>query len=490
MLWACLLFPELPFEAVFDAGRPAQRCCALTETTAQKKPRSVGGPAQAAGSLRSGQAARIAFIDPAAQCAGVCIGQPLAAARARCPQLIAQPRDRAAESRLLEALAGWAYRFSAQVAIAAPDAVLLEVGASLRLFGRWPVLQRRLRGELHALGHAHALALAPVAAGARVLAGCRNGLAVQDAAQLVHALGDLPLQASGLDQGVIAALCGMGFRRLRDVFALPRAELTRRIGVDALGHLDRIRGFTVGAQALYRPPDRFERHVEFDAAMENQQSLLFVLQRLIRELSFFLAARDGGVQRFEIVLDHENRAITRIPIGLLTPQRDAAALLEFARLRLERATLCAPVTALGLVAADLPPLTPLHRDLLETARRENLDWPHLTERLRARLGDTALRSLACVADHRPERAWRRDGEVKPMMERRPRPFWLLPRPIPLRCSERVRILAGPERIEGGWWDGNDLRRDYYIVETRFGQRAWAFCPAGMTDAWMLHGWFA
>lgn len=489
MLWACLLFPELPFEVVFDGSRPAQRCCALIETAAQKKPRNADGPTQATGSLRSSQAARIAFIDNAAQRAGVCIGQPLAAASARCPQLIARPRDRAAESRLLDALAAWAYRFSAQVAIAAPDALLLEVGASLRLFGRWPALQRRLRMELHALGHAHALALAPVAAGAHVLAGCRNGFAVQNVEQLVNALGDVPLQTSGLDQGVIAALCGMGFRRLREVFALPRAELTRRIGVDALGHLDRIRGFTVGAQALYRPPDRFERRIEFDAAMEKQQSLLFVLQRLIRELSIFLAARDGGVQRFEIALDHENRATTRIAVGLLTPQRDAAALLEFARLRLERATLCAPVTALGLVAGDLPPLTPLHRDLLDTTRRENLDWPHLTERLRARLGDTALHSLACVADHRPERAWRHDGEAKPVTERRPRPFWLLPRPIPLR-SARVRILAGPERIEGGWWDGNDLRRDYYIIETRFGQRAWVFCPAGMTDAWMLHGWFA
>jgi protein ImuB len=64
----------------------------------------------------------------------------------------------------------------------------------------------------------------------------------------------------------------------------------------------------------------------------------------------------------------------------------------------------------------------------------------------------------------------------------------LPQPIPLR-DRGLRILAGPERIESGWWDG-DVRRDYYLVETAAGQRAWAFCPAGEREGFMLHGWFA
>ena len=64
-----------------------------------------------------------------------------------------------------------------------------------------------------------------------------------------------------------------------------------------------------------------------------------------------------------------------------------------------------------------------------------------------------------------------------------------PRPIPLR--DPGRVLAGPERIESGWWDGGDVRRDYYLVETRGGQRAWAFRAAGEQGGpFMLHGWFA
>jgi len=70
-----------------------------------------------------------------------------------------------------------------------------------------------------------------------------------------------------------------------------------------------------------------------------------------------------------------------------------------------------------------------------------------------------------------------------------RPFWLLQRPIVLRAKP-ARLLAGPERIESGWWDDHDKRRDYYVIETDMGQRGWAFVPAGTNANWTLHGWFA
>jgi protein ImuB len=242
------------------------------------------------------------------------------------------------------------------------------------------------------------------------------------------------------------------------------------------------------------------------------------------------------------VLGHERGASTRVEVGLLAPQRDAASLFELARTRLERIELAAAVHALTLCADDLPPLCPLHQDLFEPHSHRQADWPALAERLRARLGDAALSGLRCVADHRPARAWEfapalidattrsrgisgsRDVVVRPAgrksiaavaaptpakaglarradkrdiplaQDANPRPFWLLRRPIPLRGIP-PRVLAGPERIESGWWDGHDQRRDYYLVETRSGQRAWAFVEAGSpvgtgTAQWTLHGWFA
>src|SRR3546814_20329268 len=59
--------------------------------------------------------------------------------------------------------------------------------------------------------------------------------------------------------------------------------------------------------------------------------------------------------------------------------------------------------------------------------------------------------------------------------------------IPLR-DPCPRIVSGPERLESGWWDGDDARREYYVIETSQGQRAWAVAPVGEQGSWMLHGW--
>jgi protein ImuB len=482
-VWACIRFPHWPLQALGDVDET--RPCAVVEGQSPRR--------------------RIAFANAAAQATGVRAGHTLAAAQALCPQLKLRLRDEAAERRRLETLAAWAYRFSADVSLAPPDALLLEVGRSLSLFGGWPALERRLRSELTELGCPHRLAAAPNATAARVLASRHDGLAIAAAAPLQHALGALPLAAGGLDEAVVAALGGMGFRTLRELFRLPRAELARRAGPAALDHLDRLRGQAAEQLVRYRPPDRYERRLELNHGIESSTALLFPLRRLLAEFALFLVARDGGVQRFAVVLGHERAATTRIEIGLLTPARDAATLFELARTRLERVELPAAVHAVTLRADELPPLCPLHRDLFDRTRAQALDWPALVERLRARLGDDSVHGLACVAEHRPERAWRfaaadaaAGSAARPAPRREegvasaavaPRPFWLLPRPLPLRPAPAA-ILAGPERIESGWWDGDDRRRDYYLVRTRAGQRAWAFVDVAAGEGWMLHGWFA
>ncbi len=468
MLWACLHFSDLPLRAVFDDGEQTQACAV------------VDGPRQRQ---------HIVMVNAPAKRNGARPDQPLAAARALCPALQARVRDRTAEKRLLHSLAAWAYRFSSHVSLSEPDALLIEVGASLHLFGGWPTLERRLRSELARIDHAPAIAVAPAPAAARVLAMRHDGFFTSQREPMLAALGCMAIGHSGLDEKTVSLLYNVGMRSLRDVFALPRPELARRIGAAALATLDHMRGINQEILPLYQPPDRFEHCIELDDRVEAWPPLLFPLRRLCSELSLFLTARDGGVQRCELVLDHENRASTHVVVELLTPQREARTLYELMRSRLERVALAQPVCGIALLAKDLPTLRPQHQDLFESRRAQALDWPELAERLRAHLGDSAVRKLASVADHRPEHAWGFDIDANPIAELRTRPLWLLRRALPLR-SVPLRILAGPERIESGWWDGADARRDYYVVQTREGQRAWAFLAPGTSDGWMLHGWFA
>lgn len=480
MLWAALLLPRLGLDALV---REASAADARLPNLA----------------LISSDQARPLIIDamPRARESGVRCGQTLAAAQALFPSLKTAPHDPAREQKLRELIAGWAYGYSSQVSLREADAVLIEIGGSLKLFGAWPHLEQRWRAELGELGISHRLAAAPTALGALALARAQDGVLVGNPAMLREALDALPIEHAQIPVHIADALRGMGLRRLREVHALPRAGLIRRFGAAFADHLDRLRGALPDPLPLYRPPDRFHARMEFDHEIESSETLRFPLRRLIGDLCAFLTSRDGGVQQLELVLEHDplqfkGLAPTRLAIGMQSPSRDARSVLDLCVLRLQAASIPAPVRALNVVAAQLPPFVPLARDLFDEPRGAQLDWPQLADRLRSRLGTDAVYALAPHDDPRPERAWRKRvaaSNPAPVRKLGPRPSWLLRRPLPLRGEPR-RILAGPERIEAGWWDGGDLRRDYYVIETREGQRAWAFRGIDDESPWLLHGWFA
>ncbi|HEX7111564.1 MAG TPA: DNA polymerase Y family protein [Mizugakiibacter sp.] len=472
MLWACLLLPHLALDGVRRRRPDADAPLLLLEG---KPPRRV-----------------VRDLTPAAARAGLRAGLPLAAAQALLPGVAHVDHDARETQRLRDLLVAWAYRYSSMVALDGEDALLVEVGASFGLFGPWPRFERALREELAALGITHRIAAAPTPLGAAVLAAHADGTAVLAPDALRRALAAVPLAHARLPADDVEALARMGVRTLRQLTALPRASLARRFGPALLDHLDRLHGDAPDPRELYRPPDVFEARVELAYETHSHEALLFPLRRLTADLAAYLTARAGGVQRFRVWLEHEDHAPTAFEVGLLTPERDAARLLEFARGRLERCVVPAAVRGLGVQARELPPFVPAARDLFDARPPEAMDWDALRERLRARLGEDALHQLAPFADARPECAQRRVArltrEPAPLAVP-PRPAWLLPRPLPLR-EARVRVLAGPERIEAGWWDGGDVRRDYYVIETSQGQRAWVYCAAGERGPWMLHGWFA
>jgi protein ImuB len=473
MLWACVLLPHLALDTVLrrhpDPGRPL----ALVTGPVQRRVLSA--------------------VNEAAAARGLHRGQSVAAAEALCGDLQVVDDDPARSARAQDFLAAWAYRYSSQVSTALSGALLLEVGGSLGLFGPWPSFESRLREDLVALGFRHRIALAPTAAAAAVLAGHQDGLAVTNDDVMQRALSQVPVARARLPGGAAAALERMAVRTLGQVLGLPRASLGQRFGAGLLLHLDQLLGQAVETPVLYRPPDVFDARIELNYDVESSQALLFPLRRLTADLATYLAGRDGGVARFVLRLGHEDRADTEVPVGLLAPERQAAMLFELARGRLERVAVPAPVRTLRLLARELPPFVPAARELFEARPQQSVDWPGLRERLRARLGNDAVHGLAPVADHRPEHSYRRTFGVAeappPEGCPQPRPTWLLHRPIPLR-EQAPLLLAGPERIETGWWDGGDVQRDYYVLETAEGQRAWAFCAPGETGPFMLHGWFA
>jgi len=168
MQWACVLLPQLAMDGVLRRlEAPADAAIALVEGPPQRRV--------------------LHAVTPAARALGLRPGLPLAAAQALSTQFrtIELDPDAVERSRLL--LAAWAYRFSSQVSIDLPHAVLLEVGHSLRLFGPWPRLEARLREELHELGFRHRIVAAPNPHAARILANVHDGYAFDE-----HTLPNVP----------------------------------------------------------------------------------------------------------------------------------------------------------------------------------------------------------------------------------------------------------------------------------------------------------
>jgi protein ImuB len=374
----------------------------------------------------------------------------------------------------LAPIAAWACQFTPKVSLEPPRELLLEVQGSLRLFGGFEALEHRVAGGLEEQGITASLAAASTARAALWLA---RGAGA--------AFESLPVEVTRFDT---AFLRSIGVATLGELLALPREGLAQRCGARVLEELDQALGAAPEPRAFYAPPASFAARLELPGAVEHAEGLLFAARRMLAQLEGLLTARHEGIRAFRLVLLHDEGS-SSVEVGLASPARDAARLAQVLRERLAGIVLRAPVAALRLEAGDFAPLPGSSAAMFGDAAGETEGWARLVERLRARLGHGAVCGLAALPDHRPEHAWRRvePGEWDPREARAPgpRPLWLLQeKKLP---EGGFTPLAGPERIESGWWDGDDAKRDYFVARLPDQSLAWVYREEG---EWFLHGLFA
>ena len=430
---------------------------------------------------------------------GVRAGMAVAAALALAPALRIAPRDPATETEALLGVAGWAAQFTPGVALEFPDGVLLEVSSSLKLFGGLESLLERLRRGLAEMGWSSVLAGAPTPRAAFWLARAGKQEFIGESAELEPALAALPLEVLRCSDETLAAFAAIGVRTFGELRALPREGVARRFGQRLLDDSDRALGRLPDPRNFFVPPARFGAAIELPAEVTQAEALLFAARRLIVQLAGYLAARSGGVQRFVLRLGHRDKAPTEIAIGLVVPSRDAEHFTLLVRERLSNLELAAPVRELALKADDVVPLPGSNLGLALEQGKPPGQWEHLVERLRARLGTEAVCGIASRAEHRPERAGviADAGQKRLQLDFGERPFWLLESPRPLAEIGAVphhdgplELLVGPERIESGWWDGDDVARDYFVARMQNEALVWIYREWRGEGGWYLHGVFA
>jgi protein ImuB len=479
----------------------------------------------------------IVQADGAARALGIRPGLKRATALALSADLLLGQADAHRDRIAMQSVAQAALAFTPAVTIGDHGTtVQLEVQSTLRYFGGLQRLLDRLRDALAPLGHRLQLATAPTARGAALLARWRPGFEIgphsSDLTQLCRLLDDAPVWLLGPGREHWEALQGMGLRTLADLRALPRSGIARRFSPELLDELDQARGRAPEPQRWIVAPPRFHARIELFTRADRSEQVIAGARVLLARLVAWAQAQHGRIGRFTLLMHHERRhraddrtpPMTTLQIEPADASADVAHLQMLLAERLGRLPLAAPALELSVHCDALVPGTAPNAELFPTRASERTGLTRLIERLQARLGRDAVQGLALARDHRPERGTVKrpvdaaraaaapapDAAIEPLMAQAAaeaaedvlsRPAWLLPEPLPLAQRDGhplldgrpLLLLAGPERIETGWWDENLVLRDYYVAGCADGALVWLFrprlAPADEDVGWFLQGRF-
>jgi len=470
-LWSALHYPALPLERLaLDEGEA--RAHVVTH--------------------QQGSQRLVMQADARAVALGVRSGLTLSGARAIAPALIAIEHDPDTVATRLDQLSIGAYRYSSRVVLSAPDTVLIEIGASLRLFGGLGALLTRIRADAAAERTHLVIGTAPTASAARLLARVADERPVRTAVALTAALAPLPIESLPLEARAANGLRRSGVRTIDQLCAIAPASLSRRFGHALVDTLYRLDGRLPDPQVPVIVPPSFAQTVELPLEATSTGALSFALRRLISALAGFLRARDLGAGALVLVLRHRRRAPTRVRLRFTEPTSDQAHLGRTADERLARTALAEPVTHLSL-ESDL--LAAVERDaitLLDAAGPRRTSRAEVVDALVARFGRERVYTVFARDEHRPEHSWGKssDTAVSGPAGWPARPLWLLDSPVP--ATTPLEIVSVPERIETGWWEpASDTRRDYFIARDPDGTYYWVFRHRDdMTSPVWVHGLFS
>jgi protein ImuB len=392
------------------------------------------------------------------------------------PELV----DAEHSAAVLQRLCLHAQRFTSFVSIEPPNALLLEIKGSLKLFGPLERLHadiddcwRRLALSAHSAAAPSTLAALWLARSGDRSASHRDAgrrdagrpVVIEDLGALAGHLAKLPIACTAWDGERLQTLRAMGVTRVGELLRLPRAGLARRLGAVAVQDLDIALARQFAPRRAFVPRERFRARCDFETEIENVAYLEKALEPLIARCAQFLRERQAGVQVLRLKLRHRAGPATCVHLGLASITSERRRLTDVLCQKLARLELKAPVRGLELVSGVLQPLSASTLDVFAGLTgtgtgtgagcgRDSV--PQLVERLRARLGEDAVYGVASVPEHRPEAAWQRVHELSLTTASKidsghpgPRPAGALRASAPASCLRIGGRMTDAEAIDQG-----------------------------------------
>lgn len=483
---------------------------------------------------------RVIAVSAFAQAAGVQLGMRGSSVQMLLPDAEIKQRDSERENTALHSAALALLQYSPQVVVAEQASILINIGASLRLFGGVRLLCRLVMKTMVALGMRATMGCASTAHGAWLFA---HAVARNAAARPVSALHShshshsrsakfclsqkkLPRHLDRLAVSLLPAaepwldwLKGIGCQQLGALRQLPRAGLQRRCGKALLHSMDCAYGEATELYQWLEAPPEFNARAELPDRIEHADAILGFARILLLQLCGWLSNRQLAITKFQLQLEHERGrqaiAPTLLEINLAEATWREEHLSRLLKERLAQLKLDAPVIVIRLHAMQVEAMQAPSASLFPEPGGSKEERHRLLELLVVRLGPENVLQAAPQMDHRPEvaNAWvsvmsdvaqkrklLAGSNLPPSMDR---PAWLLAQALPLKVHQHrpcygtaLKLMSPAERIEAGWWNGQLVTRDYFVAENAEHVRCWIYRerinPLNQNDAdaaWFLHGLF-
>ena len=397
-------------------------------------------------------------------------------------------------------------RYSPQLAQVQTHLWVLNIRASIRLFGGLRRLYQQVRADLHPLVPQPCLVLAPTARAACLLA-LSNHKQRRCVRRLPACLNPLPIHLLAPPADQLQWLHSLGCHTLGQLHQLPRDGLSQRGLRALLVQLDQAYGTQSWALEWVHTAPQFTRKQEMDAPSNHKPTILRALNRLLIQLEAWLNQYQLACGHLELVLHTERYkdypTATRLQLQMARSCWRSQDFLPVWQEQFQPLQLQAAVQSLVLQAQQLHPRQTHASGLFPDARHWQEQDQQLLERLQARLGAEQILMPAAQASYLPEQAnqWLPLSSNQPPETSHPtlqRPCWMLDpaQPLqhdqqsPLLDSQRLRLVQGPERVQTGWWNGSGhQQRDYFIALCPQGRLYWVYRDLSQEHAWYLHGVF-
>jgi protein ImuB len=459
----------------------------------------------------------------------------VAEARAVLPQLDFREEDPEADVRALRELAQWSERYSPIVGLEvepAPQSLLIDItGCAACFHGEDNLLQQAVR-EFTEAGWVPRIAIADSVGAAWAIAHFGKTPNLSPPGANGATLRELPCAALRLPAKTLDELAQLGIDCVGALLALPRSDLPARFGPMVLNRIDQALGRQPEIIVPTRTPEDIQAAQSFEYPTDSWQLLNYVLDRLTEGVHQQLKKRNLAARMLEAWFYYVSQQPIRIEVGLYKPSQCPDYLAMLIHARLETVRLEEPIRALRLHVTATAPLEDHQLGFFGEGESGGIERASsLVDCLSSRLGTRAVTRARLVEDYQPEYACRFEPLIQPEPlkqiarqksgkagRRKQKDRWSAPRSLPplrpLRLwapPARIEVISavpdgppfrlrwagqeygilrcwGPERIATGWWRGQDVERDYYVVATDLGTRLWIFrcCTDGK---WFLHGCF-